>query len=907
MRYAIVSDLHANIRAWNAVLEDLREQGADVVVCLGDIVGYGPNPAEVLKAVRSVTTNFVMGNHDAAAVGMMDYSIFNDHARQAIEWTMRALDREAKQFLSSIPLAIDTGEIFFVHAEISEPGRFDYITDSVIAKENFKSRDHFITFVGHTHYPKIFEQNQNGDVTELPDHNTRLEQGKRYIVNVGSVGEPRDADDLRARYVIYDSETRDVIFRHVEFDIPAYRNDLEATSLTLRPFFLRVYEHVAEGREVIVTSGGSVLDMAVSHSSASLVDLGKVSAVTNLSNSGMLLKSAQPSRTPVTILAIVAILTLVALGLLLLTGQQQPADTPTIASTQTKPVPKAEAETKTETVEKTTASEELAPMVQEVETPTSEPKAEAEPTPVIIAKIPDQPKPQPKSKREPTPKPPEPKPTPETEVANAAVQVAWLRMGDGKDGEALVDEKGQVTLIPIENGRTIKALAPDPVPLNQAGNTAAKQLGVWQEEISGNHFALTADRSFTFEGWFFIDKFRNPVFLLGTRSNQEDRRGWHLDLRPGAQTHIGESISFFYDSGKNSTQAIAENLKLADGKSHHFAIVWDHDKKPDQGEMRVYLDGDEVASVHLPHDQISGEQFHPFRVGADFNRAKLGLDELRFTRKTLKPHEFLLRAAIQGPTLVKADGRNTDSWSVPDNWEDGIVPSGEQSVIIGPGLKVQINKSKPPSFTGSLVLKENASLTLWSPESKSVLPNSEGMLIMHENSQLVLRSQGESKIGPVELIERATIYGGSSTSGHHATRIFDSKISGQGKLILVGVNGNSLVFKSNHTFSGGLSVLSQSNQTFKVVAAADGCFGKGLVDIRAHASLHIREGLENTIDDDAGLILSGPKGNLPTKLVLDSNETVARFVVNDVDQGKGVFTKISHPEIISGNGKLTVK
>lgn len=903
MRYAIVSDLHANIRAWNSVLADLREQGADLVVCLGDVVGYGPNPAEVLKSVRTVTTNFVLGNHDAAAVGMIDYSIFNDHARQAIEWTMTKLDPEAKKFLSSVPLAIDTGEVFFVHAEISEPGRFDYISDTVIAKENFKARDNFVTFIGHTHFPKIFEQNTNGDVTELPDNNTRLRQGRRYIVNVGSVGEPRDADDLSARYVIYDSETRNVIFRRVEFDIPAYRKDIEATSLTFRPFFLRVYEHISEGREVEVISEGNALDMKVSHNSASLVDLGKVSSVANITNSGMLLKSAQPSRSPIIILAVLGFITLVTIGVLLLNSRQQPATTPTIATEKTKttPVPNREPET----VNQTTTNEEIPPMEKEVEIPEPEPKLEPKVTPEEITKIPDKPTPKPKIKS--IPKPPEPKPKPVPDVSNATVEVAWWRMGDGKDGESLVDEKGQVTLMPLIEGKTMKALAPNPVPANQAENTAAKQLGVWQEEKSSNHFNLTADHSFTFEGWFLIDNFRKPVFLFGTRSSKEDRHGWHLDLRSASQAHLGESICFFYDSGSSASQAIAKNLKISDGKAHHFAVVWDHDKLPDQGDMKLYLDGNEIASVQLPHSQINDKTSHPFRVGAEINRAKLGLDELRFTRKTLQPHEFLIRAAITGSTLLKADARHQDSWSIPASWDDGKVPSGEQSVIIGPGLDVQINKSNPPSFSGSLVLKENALLQIWSQQGESVIPKSEGKLVMYNNSQLRLRSQNESKLGPIELIESANIFGGISTSGHNTTRVFASEISGPGKLIITGVNGNTFVFQTQNFFSGGLAVKSISNQTFKVVAAVNGCFGKSVVNFREHASLHIREKLKNTIADHATLILKGPKGTLPTKLVLDSDETVGRFVVDEVDQGKGVFTKTTHPAIISGEGKLTVE
>lgn len=212
MRYAIVSDLHANLPAWNSVLADLRQQGAEMIVCLGDVVGYGPSPGEVLASVRQVTTNFVMGNHDAAAVGMMDYSVFNDHARQAIEWTTGVIDEESKRFLRSVPLAIEAGEILFVHAEICEPGRFDYVTDTEVAAANFSVYSHLVSFIGHTHVPKVFESDGYGQVIERGDDDLVLNSQHRYIINIGSVGEPRDPDDLRARYVIYDSESREVFF-----------------------------------------------------------------------------------------------------------------------------------------------------------------------------------------------------------------------------------------------------------------------------------------------------------------------------------------------------------------------------------------------------------------------------------------------------------------------------------------------------------------------------------------------------------------------------------------------------------------------------------------------------------------------------------------------------------------------
>ena len=214
--------------------------------------------------------------------------------------------------LASVPLAIEAGEIFFVHAEISEPGRFDYIDSVEMADQNFADNEHFVSFVGHTHLPKIFEKGNDGSVRELLDESCVLDLEKRYIINVGSVGEPRNPDDLRARYVIYDSEARQVDFRHVEFDIVAYREDLEATSLALRPYFLRVYEQVIEGQEVVVSNGGSLVDMEVAHDSAALVNLGHDASIVQFNHSGLLLDSAKTSRTPMVILGAVATIALAA-------------------------------------------------------------------------------------------------------------------------------------------------------------------------------------------------------------------------------------------------------------------------------------------------------------------------------------------------------------------------------------------------------------------------------------------------------------------------------------------------------------------------------------------------------------------------------------------------------------------
>jgi len=253
MRYAIFSDVHANLQAWTAVRQDMVECGADVLVCLGDVVGYGPMPEEVLKSIRSATQNFVMGNHDAAAAGLMDTEWFNPEARSVVEWTRDQLSEESLAFLRDLPLTIESDEMFFTHAEIVDPGGFKYIKTAKDARAQLSKSRHLVTFIGHTHSPKIFVRNKNANIKELPDADFGLETGNRYIVNVGSVGEPRDAEDLRARYVIYDSDAREVYFRRVEFDPEAYRQDLLATTLDVRPYFLQVIDHeAAEAEQALI-------------------------------------------------------------------------------------------------------------------------------------------------------------------------------------------------------------------------------------------------------------------------------------------------------------------------------------------------------------------------------------------------------------------------------------------------------------------------------------------------------------------------------------------------------------------------------------------------------------------------------------------------------------------------------
>lgn len=242
MRYAIFSDVHANQQAWDAVLADALQQGADTLICLGDVVGYGPKPQEVLQAVREVTPNFVLGNHDAAACGRLDASIFNERARTVIDWTQGQLTEESHAFLQQVPLQMDGQGLQFLHAEVVEPGEFGYVDSPFAAESNLRAMAHPLAFIGHTHLPLAYSMpNRGGQVQQLPPNDFRIESGRRYLVNVGSVGEPRTTD-VRASYVVYDDEAKTITFRKVVFDVEAYRADLIATGLDIFPYFLQVVD-----------------------------------------------------------------------------------------------------------------------------------------------------------------------------------------------------------------------------------------------------------------------------------------------------------------------------------------------------------------------------------------------------------------------------------------------------------------------------------------------------------------------------------------------------------------------------------------------------------------------------------------------------------------------------------------
>lgn len=195
MRIAIVSDIHGNLEALEKVLSSIRERGIDSVVCLGDIVGYGASPNTCIELIRSVTSRIILGNHDEAAVQLEKMEYFNPYARIAAEWTHDELTAENKAFIENLPFQLNQDGVLFVHSSPYEPEEWHYIITPTDAAFNFGHFAEPVCFIGHSHIPDVFCE----DITTL-----QVGRGKKFIVNIGSVGQPRDGD-WRSSFGIFDT------------------------------------------------------------------------------------------------------------------------------------------------------------------------------------------------------------------------------------------------------------------------------------------------------------------------------------------------------------------------------------------------------------------------------------------------------------------------------------------------------------------------------------------------------------------------------------------------------------------------------------------------------------------------------------------------------------------------------
>jgi len=244
MRLAIISDIHANLEALNAVLEDITRQRINETVCLGDIVGYGANPNECAVLAEKHCVLTLLGNHDAAALGILSTQNFNIPARIAIEWTSEQLDESTRTFLKNLPLKETRHDISFVHATPYEPDMWHYISSLEEAAYNFQFFKTDFCFIGHTHTPLIIVVNAEKElyIHQAPGLDYRTMPGARFLVNVGSVGQPRDRD-AKACYGILDVEEKSFVCRRVRYEVEKTQTKMKKIQM---PEFL--IARLSEGR-----------------------------------------------------------------------------------------------------------------------------------------------------------------------------------------------------------------------------------------------------------------------------------------------------------------------------------------------------------------------------------------------------------------------------------------------------------------------------------------------------------------------------------------------------------------------------------------------------------------------------------------------------------------------------------
>lgn len=216
MRYAIISDIHGNREALDTVLAEIDSRSCDEMICLGDIVGYGAEPGYCVEKVRELCKIVVAGNHDYAALGKINIDYFNPHARQATLWTRNQLAEDQKQYLADLPLSVVLESCTVVHGSLDSPELFDYIQTSYDAYLTMEKLTNRVCFIGHSHVPITFLMDEV--ITYTLDTQIDLTSFQKAIVNVGSVGQPRDNNPL-ACYAIYDDTALTVEVIRVPYDI----------------------------------------------------------------------------------------------------------------------------------------------------------------------------------------------------------------------------------------------------------------------------------------------------------------------------------------------------------------------------------------------------------------------------------------------------------------------------------------------------------------------------------------------------------------------------------------------------------------------------------------------------------------------------------------------------------------
>jgi predicted phosphodiesterase len=240
MKFAIIADIHANLEAFQVILADTKEQKCTHYACVGDVVGYGANPKECLKIVRDMGMPCVKGNHDEYCSIDEQLDGFNAHAAEAVNWTRQQLNEDERQWLKDLKYFRLVTSFSMVHATLDAPQRWGYVFDKLAAAASFTYQNTSVCFFGHTHVPVAFIRDtmvRGGSYSKF-----KVDPSKKYFVNVGSVGQPRD-NNPKAAYVVYDVDEGVIELRRLEYDIAAAQKKILDAGLPPR-----LAERLAYGR-----------------------------------------------------------------------------------------------------------------------------------------------------------------------------------------------------------------------------------------------------------------------------------------------------------------------------------------------------------------------------------------------------------------------------------------------------------------------------------------------------------------------------------------------------------------------------------------------------------------------------------------------------------------------------------
>jgi predicted phosphodiesterase len=231
MKFAIIADIHGNLEAFQVVLQDIKEQQCTHYACLGDVVGYNANPKECLDMVRAMNMPCVKGNHDEYCSSEETMEGFNPAAAEAVAWTRKQLTEDDKQWLRDLKYQRMVSNFTIVHATLDGPQRWGYVFDKLAAAASFTYQSTNVCFFGHTHVPVAFMRDsmvRGGTYSKF-----KVEAGKKYFVNVGAVGQPRD-NNPKAAYVVYDMDEGTIELRRLDYDIPAAQKKILKAGLPER-------------------------------------------------------------------------------------------------------------------------------------------------------------------------------------------------------------------------------------------------------------------------------------------------------------------------------------------------------------------------------------------------------------------------------------------------------------------------------------------------------------------------------------------------------------------------------------------------------------------------------------------------------------------------------------------------